>query len=286
MNTFLEVLGIIGRVLGWIGIGIAALILIILFLCLFPLRLNAEWDRGEIRADAGFLFINKRLLPQKKDEKESGRKEKEKKQETSASVERPARKEEAPAEPQTAPQAKKDPLPEEKAPPVDKDPLPAEDAPPADRDPLPPEPDEFHAEKEGKDTSGDSGGLMEFWDRIEPLIYPGTRAVRHITRHVHIKDLSVRMESVASDAAVVGMLTGAKWAFLGNASAVLDASFGSVRYGKMEVVPCWTKDMSQGERAAVKVRFRPIFVLGAGMIFLAGWLRSRLKRKKKASSEE
>ena len=145
---------------------------------------------------------------------------------------------------------------------------PATELPPDDI-PVPPETEE----EEG-------GGVGELWKKIQPFIDPSLRAVRHIARHIHIKDLSVRLESYSRDAAIVGIRTGRKWAALGNACAALDELFGNVEYGELQVVPCWTKEMKEGESASCKLRFRPIFLISGALIFLFGWLSGKLKSKR------
>jgi hypothetical protein len=105
---------------------------------------------------------------------------------------------------------------------------------------------------------------------------------------VQVKDVHASLECVSSDAAVTGMLTGAKWAFLGGVSKTLNDLFGrNVSYGELKVTPCWTRDMAKGEEAGCKVRLRPIAALAAGIIFLAGWLpkRRRNKKEKETPSE-
>lgn len=247
----MKALAVIGAVFKWIGIVLGALILLILILSLFPLKLDVEWKDRELKARAGYLFLHKDLSPKKKGKEKEGKKE-----------------------------------PEEAEKPGKPDPIPEAQTPAEEKDPLPPEPAEKPADEpaeEGgrEDAPEEKNGLQELWEKIEPFLDPGNRAARHLARHVQVKDLHASLECVSSDAAVTGMLTGAKWAFLGSVSGALNALLGkNVSYGELKVTPCWTRDMAKGEEAGCKVRFRPIYALGAGIIFLAGWLPKRLKNRK------
>ena len=257
-------LAILLAVLKWTGIVLGALILLILLLSLIPLRLDAEWRTGELKADARWLFLRMRLSPkEKKEKKEKAEKEKE-----------PEGEGEAP-EPVPAPEEKKTPA-------VDNDPLPPETG-------KEPEGDKKEETEEAPEERKEKGGLQELWEKIEPFLDPGIRAVRYLGRHVKVRNLHASLECVSSDAAVTGMLTGAKWAFLGNVSKTLNVLFGkNVSYGELKVTPCWTKDMAKGEEAGCSVRFRPVHALAAGIIFLAGWLPKHLRnrrRKKKENSK-
>ena len=264
-------LAVLAAVFKWIGIVLGALILLLLLLSLFPLRLDVEWRTGELKADAGYLFFRKKLLPKRKPK---------------------AEKEEGNQEASAVPDP--DPLPEDRPPVPDPDPLPEERPSVADPDPLPPEPEQEPGEeedgtREDPPREKEKGGLQELWETVEPFLDPGIRAVRYLGRHVQVKDVHASLECVSSDAAVTGMLTGAKWAFLGGVSKTLNDLFGrNVSYGELKVTPCWTKDTARGEEAGCRVRLRPIAALAAGVIFLAGWLpkRRRNRKKKKETPSE
>ena len=122
--------------------------------------------------------------------------------------------------------------------------------------------------------------LTDLWRRIRPLLDPTKKAVISLCHRIHIRKIEIVYNVRGSDAARVGMLSGAAWAIIGELMRLLHLVFGkNVEYKEITVYPCFDPDDGADERFGCEITVTPIIIVLIAVCFGFRYLKEKLTSK-------
>jgi hypothetical protein len=253
VKVFLDIIKWLFTAVGW-------LLLLILFLLIFPVRADILLEDAVFHLDIRYLFLKLNILPAKenKDKKKEEEEEKQEEQEE---------KEEAGGE--AASTAGEEQEHGEKTETTDQEPLPELGDPGKD------DAEEYKTERKVKSVSDTISKIVTIIRRIEQ---PAYWTVRMLLRAVHIKDFSVVVCVTGEDPASVGFRSGLQWSFIGSFMSLINRLFAKhVSYGEVTVLPCFNMVEERKEKLRCSISTQPIIVLLIALGFGLGYLIELIK---------
>lgn len=144
--------------------------------------------------------------------------------------------------------------------------------------------DEEHteADPDGQNdvAGGDKSSLADLWHKIRPFLDPTKKAVIALCHRIYIREIEIIYNVRGSDAARVGMLSGAAWAVIGEIMRFLHVVFGkNVEYKEITVYPCFDPDDGADERFGCEITVTPIIIVLIAICFGFNYLKERLTSK-------
>ncbi len=129
-------------------------------------------------------------------------------------------------------------------------------------------------------ADGEKSSLADLWHRIRPFLDPAKKAVIALCHRIHIREIEIIYNVRGSDAARVGMLSGAAWAVIGEMMRFLHVVFGkNVEYKEITVYPCFDPDDGADERFGCEITVTPIIIVLIAICFGFRYLKEKLTSK-------